>query len=90
MKWKIEFDIRVAKDLKKLSHEARERILNFLEEKIETEEDPRRLGEPLTGTLSGLWRYRIGDYRIISLIEDDRFIVLVVRDAHRKEAYRKK
>lgn len=90
MKWKIEFDSRVVKDLKKISHESRERILKFLEDKIETEKDPRRIGEPLTGTMSGLWRYRVGDYRIITLIEDDRFIVLVIRIAHRKEAYKKK
>lgn len=90
MKWKIEFDSRVVKDLKKLGHEARERILKFLEDKIETEKDPRRIGEPLTGTMSGLWRYRVGNYRIISLIEDNRFIVLVIRVAHRKEVYKKK
>jgi len=49
--------------------------------------DPRSLGEPLTGDLSGLWRYRVGDYRILAQIEDDRLIILVVHVEHRKNIY---
>lgn len=87
MTWKIEFDSDVEKDLKKLGHTAQKRIIKFLKEKIATENDPRTLGKALSGHLSGLWRYRVGDYRIISKIEDDVFVVLVIKVGHRKEIY---
>jgi mRNA interferase RelE/StbE len=51
-------------------------------------EDPRRSGHALTGDRQGLWRYRVGDYRIVATIEDDRFVVLVVTVGHRREVYR--
>jgi mRNA-degrading endonuclease RelE of RelBE toxin-antitoxin system len=50
--------------------------------------DPRRLGQPLTGDRHGFWRYRVGDYRIVAAIEDDRLVVLVVTVGHRREVYR--
>lgn len=51
-------------------------------------EDPRQLGKPLTGQLSELWRYRVGDYRLIASIEDAEIRILVVRIAHRSKVYR--
>lgn len=51
-------------------------------------EDPRQRGKALTANLSGLWRYRVGDYRVICLIEDEQLVVLVVGVTHRSEAYR--
>lgn len=87
MIWKIEFDSDVEKDLKKLGHIAQKRILKYLKEKIATSVDPRLLGKSLTGDLNGFWRYRVGDYRVISKIEDDVFIVLVVKVGHRKNVY---
>ena len=50
-------------------------------------DDRRRFGAVLTGDRKGLWRYRVGDYRIIAAIEDDRFVVLVVTIGHRREVY---
>lgn len=50
--------------------------------------DPRAPGKALTGRFSGLWRYRVGDYRIICKIEDDRLVVLVVEVGHRRDIYR--
>lgn len=87
MTWKIEFDSDVEKDLRKLGHIAQKRIIKFLKEKIATANDPRMLGKALSGHLNGLWRYRVGDYRIISKIEDATFIVLVIKVGHRKEIY---
>ena len=72
--WKIEFDIDVEKDLKKLGHTAQKRIINYLKEKIKSAEDPRLFGKPLSGDLNGVWRYRVGDYRILATIEDKNFI----------------
>ena len=87
MIWKIEFDSDVEKDLRKLGHTAQKRILKFLKEKIATSSDPRVYGKALKGSLIGLWRYRVGDYRIITKIEDDALIVLVIKVGHRKEVY---
>jgi mRNA interferase RelE/StbE len=85
--WKIEFDAAVEKDLKKLGHTAQKRIFKFLKEKVATSSDPRLHGKSLTGNLGGLWRYRVGDYRIISKIKDDVFTVLIVTVGHRKDIY---
>lgn len=85
--WKIEFDADVEKDLKRLGHTASKRIIKFLKEKIIPIKDPRSLGKPLSGDLSGLWRYRIGDYRVIAKIEKDNFVILLVHIGHRKNVY---
>jgi mRNA interferase RelE/StbE len=85
--WRVEFDPNAARDLRKLGAEAQRLILRYLRERIATAEDPRRFGRPLTHDLKGLWRYRVGDYRIVASIEDGRFIVLVVTVDHRREVY---
>ena len=86
--WRVEFDSTALRDLRKLGQEAEQRVLRFLRERIAGSEDPRRLGHALTGDRRGLWRYRVGDYRIVAAIEDDRFVVLVVALGHRREVYR--
>ena len=64
------------------------RILRFLAERVATLENPRRIGEALKGPPIGLWRYRVGDFRIIVQIEDRRVTVLVLDLGNRKEIYR--
>lgn len=86
--WRVEFDRTAARDLKKLGHDAEQRVLTFLRTRIAGRSDPRQLGKPLTGDRHGLWRYRVGDYRIVAAIEDGHFIVLVVTVGHRREIYR--
>ena len=86
--WRIEFDRAAVRDLRKLGVDAERRVLRFLRERIAGSDDPRRLGHALTGDRSGLWRYRVGDYRIVAAIEDQRFVVLVVTVGHRREVYR--
>ena len=88
MAWTIEFDKRVEKDLRALGPQAGRRILAFLRQRIAPLDDPRQIGKPLTGKLGELWRYRVGPYRIIASIEDDDFLILVVRIAHRRKVYR--
>ena len=88
MKWRVEFDAAAAKELRKLDASEQRRILEFLRQRIVTGDDPRRLGTALTGEFSGLWRYRIGDYRLIASIEDNRFTVLILRVGHRRNIYR--
>lgn len=86
--WRVEFDAAAAKELKALGPQEQLRILKFLSERVATREDPRRMGHALTGEFSGLWRYRIGDYRLIVSIEDNRLVVLVLRVGHRRQVYR--
>lgn len=88
MTWKVEFDHRALKELRKLEGSAQERILRFLRQRIAGKRDPRRLGRPLTGLKTGLWRYRAGAYRIVCRIEDETVVVLILRVAHRRDAYR--
>jgi mRNA interferase RelE/StbE len=85
-RWRVEFDRDAAKELRKLGEAARRRILRYLRDRIATADDPRRFGKPLAGEFAGLWRYRVGDYRLIVTFEDDRLIVLVLRVA-RREVY---
>ena len=86
--WRVEFDRAAVRDLRGLDLDAERRILRYLRERISGSTDPRRLGHALTGDRKGLWRYRVGDYRIVAAIEDDRFVVLVVAVGHRREVYR--
>ena len=88
MAWTIELVPAAAKELKKLGRAEAARIVTTLETRIAVLEDPRSLGSALTGDLGGLWRWRIGDYRIVARIEDERITILVVRVAHRREVYR--
>jgi mRNA interferase RelE/StbE len=85
--WTIEWDERAIRDARKLDPEARKSIIRYLRERISTDEDPRRFGKPLVADLSGLWRYRVGDYRIVCRIEDDTIVVLVLAVGHRSKVY---
>jgi len=87
--WRVEVDRAAARDLRKLGSEAERLILRYLRDRISGSDDPRRFGHALTGDRKGLWRYRVGDYRIVASIDVDRhFIVLVVTIGHRREVYR--
>ena len=89
MAWTIEYDRRVLKDMKKLDKTVQRQILDFFDDRIADSADPRDLGKSLKSSFSGLWRYRIGDYRAICRIEDEKLVVLVVRIAHRSKVYQK-
>jgi mRNA interferase RelE/StbE len=86
--WRVEFDRAAVRDLRKLGPEAERLILRYLRERISGSDDPRRFGHALTGDRRGLWRYRVGDFRIVASIEDNHFVVLVVTIGHRREVYR--
>ena len=88
MAWQIEFLPQAAKELRKLDRTAAARIIRTLEDRIASLDDPRTLGSALVGEHAGYWRWRIGDYRVIARIEDERITILVVRVAHRREVYR--
>lgn len=61
--------------------------MKFLSERVAKLADPQQIGASLQGTLSGLWKYRVGDYRLICSLENDRLVVLVLRIGHRREIY---
>ena len=75
------------KQLKKLDAAISKRVLDYLEQ-IELLDNPRSRGKALTSNLSGLWRYRVGDYRILCRICDDRLIITVIEIGHRATVYR--
>jgi mRNA interferase RelE/StbE len=87
LRWTIEFDRRALRDLQQLERAAQRRIVAYLEQRVALAASPRALGEALTSTFAGLWRYRVGDYRVICRIEDEHLVVLVVRIGHRRDVY---
>jgi mRNA interferase RelE/StbE len=88
MAWAIEFERAALKELEKLDKPVVRRILKFLQERVGKLDDPRKIGARLQGTLSEFWKYRVGDYRLICSLENDRLIVLVLRIGHRREVYK--
>jgi len=89
LKWTIEFDPAAQRELDRLDKSIARRISKFLDERSSKLDDPRQIGERLTGTLSGFWKYRVGDYRIICSFEHDQLIVLVLRIGHRRDVYKR-
>jgi mRNA interferase RelE/StbE len=88
--WKVELDKAAERDLDKLDPQATRRIERFLYERVAALDDLRLLGEALHGSKLGeLWRYRVGDYRIVCKIEDKTLRVLVIRIGHRREIYKR-
>lgn len=88
MTWRIEWSRTASKSFLKLDPGARRRIARYLQERVAVLDDPRSLGRALKGKRQGLWRYRVGDYRLLCLIEDGRLQILVLQVGHRKEVYR--
>lgn len=75
------------KDLGKLDNYTRKQIKKWIEKNLVGTENPREKGKALTGNKKGQWRYRIGDYRLICLIEDDKLLIIAIAVGHRREIY---
>lgn len=89
MTWAVEFDPDDVKDLKKLDKQIQARILEFLRDRLARLDNPRELGEALAGSkLGNYWKYRVGDWRIICDLQDQRIVVRVLRVGNRREVYR--
>jgi mRNA interferase RelE/StbE len=86
--WTIEIIRTAEKQIKKLDALSQKSIVRFLRERLKSAENPRQWGKPLHGDKRGLWRYRVGDYRLICDIQDERITVLVLEVAHRKDIHR--
>ena len=87
MSWVYRFDERALRELKKLDRQAQKDIIAYLDKRIAGRADPRRFGKGLRADLAGLWRYRVGAYRIICQIKDRELLVLVISVGHRKSIY---
>jgi mRNA interferase RelE/StbE len=84
--WQIEFDPAAVKELGKLDKPVQRRIVEFLQQRVATNGDPRSLGEALRGDdLGHFWKYRLGDYRVVVQIIDKQVTVIVIRIGHRRE-----
>lgn len=89
MDWTIEYAASALRQLKKMDQQAACRIVDYLEQRVICAENPRNLGKPLKGPFSSYWRFRVGDYRLICDLQDEKLVVLVLRTEHRKNIYRR-
>lgn len=87
MSWRIEYARSVVRTLRRLSATDRQRLKAYLDRHVLESGKPRSTGKPLKGQLATLWRYRVGDLRVICDIRDDVMVVLVVRVGHRGSIY---
>lgn len=87
-KYKVRFEDRAQKSLKKLSKDKAIIIMAWIKKNLENCDDPYRYGKPLKGDFKGQWRYRVGNYRIISHIDNEEIIILILEIKHRKDVYR--
>lgn len=83
----VEYGKTAAKQLKKMDRKIAAFIVSYIDEKLVNCENPRLFGKALKGDFSEIWRYRVGDYRILAKIEDNRVIITIVEIGHRKEVY---
>ena len=84
---KIEYTLKASKQFLRLDKAVQTRIKKYMSE-ITTLDNPRSRGKALISNLAGLWRYRVGDYRILCRICDDKLIITIIEIAHRSIVYR--
>lgn len=89
MAWTVSVSNAAERQLRKLDRYVQRRILDWLDDRIEGCKNPRHFGEPLKGDHAGLWRYRVGDYRILCDIRDQEVVVLVLAIGHRRQIYKR-
>ena len=87
--WQVEYSSRVRKQLQKLDPNQRRIILSWIDRHLDGCSDPRAWGKPLKGQLADEWRYRVGDYRILCDIQDDRLVILALNVEHRSRVYQR-
>ena len=87
MKYKVIYTEKALKSLKKLDKSVLTMIKAWIEKNLVGTEDPRQHGKGLTANRSGQWRYRVGNYRILAEIQEEKLIILVVEVGHRKNIY---
>ena len=86
--WLINVRDKAVKALAKIDRKEADKIWHFLEVELPAMSNPRASGKALKGDFKGLWRYRVGDYRLIAQIKDSELVVFVVEIGHRKNVYK--
>lgn len=86
-KYKIFISKKAQKELSKLDPFVAKKVIKWVNVNLKNCENPYRTGKQLCGTLSRYWRYRVGDYRIIAEIDDEKITILVVKIGHRRNIY---
>lgn len=87
MKYTVEYTPQAVKELKKLDRSVRALIIGWIEKKLIGCENPRQHGKGLTANRSGQWRYRVGNYRLLAEIQDEKIVILILSVGHRSEVY---
>jgi len=87
MIYKVEYTKTAFKQLNKMDKKIATFIISYIDDKLVNCENPRLHGKALKGHLNDFWRYRVGDYRILAKIEDDRIVITIVEIGHRKDVY---
>ena len=87
MAWAVRFESRAEKDLGRLDRQDAQRILLYLHERVANLDDPRSIAEAMKGEFTGLWKFRVGSYRILAEIRGEEILVLVARIGHRSKIY---
>jgi mRNA interferase RelE/StbE len=86
VKWQVFFDPAAEKQFSKLGRSVQQDVEKYISKQLESAEDPRRFGKPYL-SIKGAWRYRVGDYRLVCLIQNEKLIVLVIKVGHRRNVY---
>lgn len=87
MKYTVEYTKRAIKQLKKLDKQTSALLLGWIEKNLVDCDNPRQFGKGLTANHKGEWRYRIGDYRLVADIQDDKIVILILNIGHRRDIY---
>lgn len=87
MKYEVAYTQQAVRELKKLDRCTRDLVLSWIEKNLVGCSDPRRCGKGLTANRSGQWRYRIGDYRLLAEIKEEKITILILTVGHRREIY---
>ena len=87
MSYQVETTTRFDREFKKLDKYTQRMLKTWIGKHLLNCTDPRQYGKGLTATRSGQWRYRIGDYRLICEIQDDKLVILALSIGHRREVY---
>lgn len=87
MGYSVEYTPQAVRELKKLDKHTRALIIGWIEKNLVGCENPRQHGKGLTANRSGQWRYRVGDYRLLAEIQDNKIVILILSVGHRSIVY---
>lgn len=86
--YELKYSKRFIRQIKKMDKFVQKNIMNWLDTHIQNKDNPKMFGKPLVGNHKDKWSYRIGNYRVLCVIEDDSLIVLALEVGHRNKVYK--